>query len=85
MDITKHPLLDKAYRLCLQIEMCGASEALTKASEMASELMSSIDHHLDNHKCRTCLHVRGGICQRHYILCSEVGGCQFGYERDMSE
>lgn len=43
MNISKHPLLTKAYELCVQIEKLGCGEEFTKASIMASDLMTEID------------------------------------------
>ena len=42
-DILKHPLLGQAYRLGLAIEQCGASEELTNASVLSSDLMRGIE------------------------------------------
>jgi hypothetical protein len=45
-DIKKHPLLEKAYNLCLAIEDLPASEQQTKVSLQASELVRAIWLHL---------------------------------------
>ncbi|HAA40902.1 MAG TPA: hypothetical protein DCE36_12605 [Pseudomonas sp.] len=42
-DISRHPLLKKAYDVCQAIEMCGASVPLTNAVGKASELLRDLD------------------------------------------
>jgi hypothetical protein len=42
-QIGKYPLVDKAYKVCLAIEECGASEKLTYAVTLASELMNDLE------------------------------------------
>lgn len=42
-DISRHPLLQKAYDVCQAIEMCGASVQLTNAVTKASELLCDLD------------------------------------------
>ena len=42
-QIGKYPLVDKAYNVCLAIEECGASEKLTEAVTLASELMRDLE------------------------------------------
>lgn len=46
VDISKHPLLKQCCDLCQAIEECGASEKLTKAVIMCSELMENLDKEL---------------------------------------
>jgi hypothetical protein len=47
-QIGKYPLVDKAYNVCLAIEECGASEKLTEAVTLASELMRDLESFCEN-------------------------------------
>lgn len=42
-NITRHPLLQQAYDVCIAIEQCGASVELTNAVTKASSLMHDLD------------------------------------------
>lgn len=42
-DISRHPLLQQAYDVCLAIEECGASVELTNAVTKASALLATLD------------------------------------------
>lgn len=42
-NITRHPLLQQAYEVCLAIEECGASVELTNAVTKASTLLRDLD------------------------------------------
>ena len=52
-DISKHPILQECYELCVAIEECGASEKLTEASMKASNLLESIDSLIANKSLKT--------------------------------
>ena len=47
MDISKNPLLQQCYDVCLAIEKCGASRELTKAVAKAGDLMRDLDKIVD--------------------------------------
>lgn len=48
-QIDRHPLINKAYDVCIAIEMCGASVELTSAVTKASALMLDLDKFIPVH------------------------------------
>jgi len=66
-DISKHPILQECYELCVAIEECGASEKLTEASMKASALLESVDSLIANNKMqsdadRGCPRCMSSVC-----------------------
>jgi hypothetical protein len=47
-DLTSHPLVREAYKIACLIEMCGASEALTRASSAAFALCESLSDYVSH-------------------------------------
>lgn len=47
VNLLRHPLIKQAYDVMQAIEVCEASENLTKAVILAGELMNNIDKFLD--------------------------------------
>jgi|SRR5579859_6149367 len=51
-DLTLHPLVREAYKVACLIEMCGGSEALTRASSAAFALTEKLSDFLVEFACQ---------------------------------